>query len=250
MTDSIIIHSIINEMIDNVEINNKNDLIYRLLSRNKYLYKSISINKYYFLSLLISIFFLFLKQKTTSYSKNVLLINNLVLSYIFMIIWGWYVHFISHNFNVTDLYKYLLKNNNKNWLDNVCLFLFKYTIDFHDIVHHDTNINKQYLFLIIELFQNFLTQGFILFVFGIDKLINKYIILLWCLTYTSVHLFNYNLSFIKHCHKDHHTNSKTNYGIDYMDIIMGTKFNYLDIENINHYGINILIITFLLYKYF
>jgi hypothetical protein len=249
MTDNIIIYSIINEMIDNVEQTNKNDIMYRFLSRSNEVVTSLYINRYYFMTVFVCIIFLFIKQKTKSLIKNIYLFNNLCLSYVFMIIWGWYIHFISHNINVSELYEFLLKNNHKNWLDNTLLFIFKYTIDFHDQIHHNTSINKQYLFLFIEFIQNILTQGGILFFFGIDKLINKYIILLWCLTYTTVHLINYNIPSIKHCHKDHHTNCKTNYGIDYMDIIMGTKFNYQDIENINHYSINIILITILLYKY-
>ena len=37
--------------------------------------------------------------------------------------------------------------------------------------------------------------------------------------------------------------SKTNYGIDIYDIIFGTKYHWDDLENYNHYSINIVIIT-------
>ena len=245
MTDSIIIHSIINDMITDVENTSKNDAIYCFLSRIHFFYKSMSINKYYIYTLCLCILILFFKLKTKSTFNNLLLLSNLVYSYIFMIIWGWYVHFISHNISFTELYNHFIHKNRS--FDTFCLFIFRYTFDFHDQVHHDTSINKHWLFLFIECIQNLLTQGIILFFFHLDKLIHPYIIILWAVTYASAHLINYNLSCIKHCHVDHHKNCKTNYGIDYMDIIMGTKYDYLDIENINHVSINMIIITLILF---
>lgn len=246
MTDSLIIHGIINEMIDKVEQTNKNDILHRVIRRSDDLTKSIYINRYYFTTLFICMIVFYMKQKTSSLYKNVYLFTNLIGSYVFMIIWGWYVHFISHNISFTEIYTYLLDNTH-NWIDKMILFIFKYTIDFHDLVHHNTSVNKYSVFLIIECIQNIVSQGLWFFLFNIDKVINKYIILLWVCTYASVHLINYNISYIKNCHKEHHINYKTNYGIDYMDIIMGTKYDTKKIENINHYSINLIVITIILY---
>ena len=45
--------------------------------------------------------------------------------------------------------------------------------------------------------------------------------------------------------KDHHKQKNTNYGIDLMDIIIGTKYDWNDLEDYNHYSINAIILTLL-----
>ena len=54
-------------------------------------------------------------------------------------------------------------------------------------------------------------------------------------------------------HIDHHKDSNKNLGIDIWDIIFGTKYDWNDIEDINHYAINFIlcsIIVILIHKYF
>ena len=69
-------------------------------------------------------------------------------------------------------------------------------------------------------------------------------IVLWGILYTTVHNINYNIV-PSSVHIKHHLDKNTNYGIDIWDIIFQTKYNNdpTDIENINHYTINLFICT-------
>ena len=46
---------------------------------------------------------------------------------------------------------------------------------------------------------------------------------------------------------EHHVDIFTNYGIDLLDIVFGSKYNYDTIENLNHCCINIIIIGIILH---
>ena len=119
-------------------------------------------------------------------------------------------------------------------------------MDFHRKTHHNTDENKKYKNLIIEFIENFTTQGLIpIFVIFLSKFVNYWIFILWGLTYATIHIFNYN---IYHCkiHEQHHINSNSNLGIDLYDILFNSKFNN-EIENINHYLFNYLIIGLFIY---
>ena len=70
--------------------------------------------------------------------------------------------------------------------------------------------------------------------------------MLWGLFYASFHIINY--TFVEPTvHSDHHLNIYSNYGIDIFDILIGTKHNWSDIEDYNHYSINMVLITVLFY---
>jgi sterol desaturase/sphingolipid hydroxylase (fatty acid hydroxylase superfamily) len=79
----------------------------------------------------------------------------------------------------------------------------------------------------------------------IIKLIDIRVLLLWAFMYATVHNINY--VFIKPTtHKDHHVNNHTNYGLDVVDILLNTKYDYNDIEVHNHVAINLILITYVI----
>jgi len=160
---------------------------------------------------------------------------------------GYLVHYVSHNINFLETYE--------KYKDNIIITQNKYVdylirmyckaIDFHDITHHDTEINKTPENVIIEFVMNFVTQaGWFLVVMFVIKNLNYYVVFSWGILYSSFHMINY--SYIRsQTHMNHHADKFTNYGIDFWDIIFRTKYNndYEEIENINHYSINIIILT-------
>ena len=173
-----------------------------------------------------------------------------IISFVFISFLGYAVHYISHTVRVEELYD---KINNQNYftrnsyIDYFIRIACK-TFDFHDIIHHDSKINKTFNNVVIEFLLNFYTQAgaFLLFLLFVRNL-NIYVILLWGIMYPTVHLINYEIhKSTTHIH--HHTDSKTNYGIDIWDILFNTKYNKdnSQIENINHYSINVCIISIIM----
>ena len=79
--------------------------------------------------------------------------------------------------------------------------------------------------------------------------VNIYILLLWSLVYSTFHNINYNIIDNTLIHNEHHKNIFTNFGIDIVDLIFNSKYDDRNIENINHYSINLVIITALLLYY-
>ena len=74
------------------------------------------------------------------------------------------------------------------------------------------------------------------------NLIDNRVVFLWAFFYATVHNINYII--VKPItHKEHHINDKTNYGIDIWDIIVGSKYDWNNIETHNHTAINLIIIT-------
>jgi hypothetical protein len=186
---------------------------------------------------------------------------NSFFTFIFAMLIGWYIHYLSHAYDLLDLYE---KSNNKvinkiksfKYLDFIIKKFILYTTDFHDKIHHNTAINKQSFNLFWEFFQNFLMEGGILIIFSnlfnlqlkvgnhVFKF-NKAVLFLWGVLYASVHNINYILLGCDQ-HVNHHKDIKTNYGIDILDILFDTKFDLQNIEEINHAALNLLIITLLI----
>jgi hypothetical protein len=75
------------------------------------------------------------------------------------------------------------------------------------------------------------------------------VILLWALAYCTGHTINYD--YLKPvAHQYHHKDAHTNYGIDAWDIFFGTKHpDDKEVEDINHYSINMVVLTALLCLY-
>ena len=86
-------------------------------------------------------------------------------------------------------------------------------------------------------------QGFSIVI--LIKTMDIRVILLWAFMYATIHNINY-LYIKPSTHQGHHLNSHTNYGIDYMDIILNTKSDFNDIETHNHAAINLLVITYII----
>ena len=217
-------------------------------------WKSLKINKFFWTSLLISIIII------TQYSSDKSYINSFV-TFILAMLLGWYIHYLSHAYDLLELYENasnpvinLVKSN--EYVNTIIRTLIIYTIDFHDKIHHNSEINKSFFNIFWEFFQNTLMEGGFLILLAnyLDFKIkfkshifkfNKAILLLWGLLYASVHNINY---IILGCdqHVNHHIDPKTNYGIDLLDILFDTKFDLDNIEYLNHGVINVLIITLII----
>lgn len=206
--------------------------------------ESVKKNKWFYLTLLLC-FYMF-KQSSPDNTSYILLI----ISYIFVLIFGHISHRISHNVNFTKMYNKFKKNNINPRIDgyllNVCRFL-----DFHSITHHDTTINKQPANILYEFFNNVITQGgaIIIFVKLVNYFIDYRVVMLWALMYATTHNINY--VFLKpSTHRDHHYDDNTNFGIDIADILFDTKYNLDDIETHNHVSINLIIITIIIVYFY
>jgi hypothetical protein len=200
------------------------------------LLKSILSNYLFFMSLIISVYVLTKPNLIIGYISLIILIFN-----------GYLIHYVSHLIDAHHIYTFLKNNylyNLPNIIHNYFYFL-AYLFDFHSKVHHDSKVNTKIENIIMEIIQNFVTQGGYLLplCFFIKDLLP--VILLWTSFYITAHHINYNI--IKNNdHEKHHLNYKTNYGIDTMDILFGTRYDN-KFENMNHYSINVVIITCILY---
>ena len=180
-----------------------------------------------------------------------------VISFIFAMIYGYYVHVIFHSLDFEKLYtesnnfitRFLQQDENIN---PVVLFILR-QLDFHSKIHHDSTVNKQPFNIFMECLQNIISQGFLIIISSIEILGFKFnfdgnAIIMWTLLYLSIHNINYN--FVnQQIHIDHHINDKTNYGIDLLDILFDTKSDLSIIENMNYYIINSIFITFFIIKF-
>ena len=180
-----------------------------------------------------------------------------IITFIFAMICGYYVHVISHSFDFQKLYtesdnfitNFLQQDENIN---PVVLFFLR-QLDFHSKIHHDSSVNKQPFNIFIECLQNIISQsGLIIFssieIIGFKFNFDRNAILIWALLYVSIHNINYRFVNLQ-IHIDHHINEKTNYGIDILDIIFNSKSDLSNIENMNYYIINSIVITFIFIKF-
>jgi len=206
---------------------------------NEPILKSLKLNYIYFITQIISVLAITIASETNFIWGIITIIQ---ISFL-----GYFVHYLSHHVNFLELYDKYNNNNliTKNKYINYLLRLYCKSIDFHDITHHDSDINKTVDNVIIEFIMNFFMQaGWFLIVMFVIKNLNYYVVLLWGIFYPSFHLINY--AYIRsQTHVNHHANKMSNYGIDFWDLIFYTKYNddYEEIENINHYSINLIILT-------
>ena len=219
------------------------------------LWKSIKLNWMFWVTCLISIFLL-----TYFNNENKSYVNGYITFIIAMLV-GWYIHYLSHAYDLLQIYKnsdgkiinYLKSNPILNKIVETTIY---YTCDFHDKIHHDTNVNRQPLNWTMEFIQNLLMEGGFLILFAhwcnfsikfsnYDFKFNRAVLLLWGLLYATVHNINY---IILGCdqHTKHHIDPKTNYGIDALDILFDTKYDINNIESLNHGTINVIIITLII----
>ncbi len=212
------------------------------LMKNDMLWKSIQQNYVFYWSILVCAAVLAWMTKTSFIFA--------ILSFAYASFVGYAGHATVHTVNFTKAYEEctnpILKNNVVTpALKRVCEYM-----DFHDQIHHDTGVNKHIKNVLIEFGLNFITQGGLLIVMVLlCRYVNVYVVLLWALAYSTVHNINYeylNPVF----HQLHHKDNSTNYGIDFWDILVGTKYPGDEIEDINHYAINMVLITAILVLWF
>lgn len=209
------------------------------------IYKSFRQNYIFYIGLICCIY----SFSIVKYNKS-----NIILSFITIIwvtLYGYFIHYVSHYMGtyMSELYKtydtFFTRNKIFNWIATNLLYFG----EFHSIVHHDSSINKTPKNIFLEFMNNIFMQGgaVIIIKYGLNLLDNR-VIILWALYYATVHNINYN---IKHplTHQQHHINNTTNYGIDIWDIIIGSKYDWNEIETHNHTVINLIVITFIMWYF-
>ena len=207
------------------------------------IYKSIKQNYIFYISILCAIY-AFTKCK---HNKSSMILGT--YSIIFITFYGYFIHFISHymKFRISEIYSnydnIFTRNKYFNWF---ALKLIAFG-EFHAKVHHDSDINKSTKNIILEFLNNFMTQGAAIIVikYFLDLIDNR-VIILWSLFYATVHNINY-IIMPPLIHQQHHINDRTNFGIDIWDIIIGTKFDWENIETHNHTAINVIVIAAIIY---
>jgi hypothetical protein len=209
--------------------------MWQSLKDNKMLWESVQQNRYFYYSVLVSAAVLAWFAKS---SFLMALLTFLYASYV-----GYAGHAVVHCYNFTNTYAACTNPILKNSFTSPILTWICKHMDFHDITHHDTAVNKQINHVLIEFVMNFITQGGLLMVMiWLCRSLNIYVVLLWALAYCTIHNINYDiLSPVSH--QMHHKDNSTNYGIDFWDILVGTKYPGDEIEDINHYAINMVLIT-------
>lgn len=230
-------------------ITKKNIFLKKILKRKDKIFESINLNKWFFCLLIIIIFYWTYKLSENNilsigFTKNLYwLISSLIIT----ALWGWYVHYLSHHISLNETIDLFL-DKQSSYLRTFAIYLF----DFHDIIHHNTKINKKFINLAIEFILNLLYEGLYLILFlwsmNMGNLIYFKLPILWGLTYASSHVINYTL-IEPLCHIQHHNNPYTNFGLDTIDVIMNTKYDINCLENFNHTAIN-MFLSFLFIEYF
>jgi hypothetical protein len=203
------------------------------------IYKSIKQN-FIFYIVLISCIYSFTKCE---YKKSSLVLG--WISICFITFYGYVMHYLSHYMKtmMSDIYEtydnIFTRNKYIDWIARKVI----YFTEFHDTTHHDTEVNKKFPNIALEFLNNLATQGGVLIIVKyLLSFIDNRVVLLWAFFYATVHNINYNI--IKpETHREHHIDNHTNYGIDIWDIIVGSKYDWNNIETHNHTAINLIIIT-------
>ena len=217
---------------------------------NETLLKSLKTNKYFYLILIVTmVIYCKTKKKSVIFS---------LFSFILMTFLGYLAHMISHQVSMNYIYNKMENKNffmtnkyTKKMIKKACDFM-----DFHDAIHHDTEINKQPLNIFYEVVNNFLIQGGLVYaVYIASRYVEPEMFLLWAFMYTTIHHINYPLIGSKE-HRQHHENKFTNYGLDIWDVIFNTKPKpeedqlTIEIEDFNHIIFNLLVGVAILYLIF
>lgn len=202
------------------------------------LLKNIEINYPFYIVSLFCLYFLSLKTKKHYFIT--------VLSFIFISGFGYFVHWCSHAIPWTELYSQQDNFFSQNIYTDQIIRCFLNFMEFHDITHHDSSINKKFKNIALEAINNSVTQG-LLFVFAaiVIKQVDLWACVLWALLYATFHNINYVLH-SPETHVNHHIDPTTNFGIDIWDIIFNTKYPGEEPENYNHYGINLVLLTIIM----
>jgi hypothetical protein len=199
------------------------------------LVESLNTNRYFIATSALCCFLL------AKYSGSSFLTAAASLVYVSFV--GYVVHAFAHQLNFVEL----LRNCANPFLRQPVVYkpLMKFCefLDFHEGVHHDTAVNREWKNVLAEFVMNFFTQGgFLILAILFLRQVNLYVVLLWALAYCTIHNINYDL-LRPESHKRHHENKNTNFGIDPWDIFFCTKAEGDPVENINHYSYNMLFLT-------
>ena len=198
------------------------------------------INYIYYITLLICLFILSIKSKS---SFIYLCICFIVVSFC-----GFICHVSSHYFSFAKYYKLGDTIFHKIHITDYLLQRICSVYDFHHDIHHDSSINKSFRNILFEGLNNFYFQSIILLIFKyLLNFLDDKIIIFWGLFYTTVHIINYSIH-ESSVHVEHHVDNSTNYGIELYDVLMGTKYDWKNIENHNYSAINIIILTIIFYN--
>lgn len=211
--------------------------------QSQILLKHIKLNSIFYIVITICLFILYKSPRNT---KSLF---SIFASFGAIVVWGYCVHIISHRINFHKLYDSydIITKQFKSGDAIICKILDFY--DFHDTTHHDSDVNKRWINVIQEAVNNIFMQGLCVVIFGtIYNWLDWRIFIFWSIFYASFHMINYAI-LKPSVHIDHHKNKHTNTGIDIMDIIMGTKYDWNDLEDYNHYSINAILLTYLIYKF-
>jgi len=211
------------------------------------LFKSIRLN--YIFCTTYFILVLFISYYYGNNSNSIVNLCNGCMTLIISYIFGWLIHYFSHNYKYTkeykktQMHKYLKKKF--KWLNNSILYILSKQFEFHDKVHHDSSVNKTIPNLIKEFLQNIVMVSilFILLNNAYNLNFNNLIILSYGFWYAITHNISYSLT-RNPFHEQHHKNKFTNYGIDFVDILFGTKYNST-VEDMNIHSCNIIIAGFM-----
>lgn len=121
-----------------------------------------------------------------------------------------------------------------------------FQINLFTVLHHYHHDNSNFFSHFIQLIMELAFPAIFLvlqYLYG-TIFLDKWVIMLFVLFYTSVHNINYGYFRINNVHSLHHKTYFTNLGPDICDIMFGTKNNLNEtVENTNHYIPNIIIIT-------
>ena len=145
---------------DNTKLS-KNNYFNKFLERKKFIQKSIQMNTYFWSLLLLCV--ISFSIQNVSVVRNILNSIGGIFVLFFSMVTGYFVHLISHYTNFTEMYEEIITNCFKLRFDtpfhNFISNNIQYVMDFHDIYHHDSIINKHPLMLVIEFLNNIWMQG-------------------------------------------------------------------------------------------
>ena len=147
--------------------------------------------------------------------------NRGIFTITFMVIFSYFSHKLGHHF---------------------------FPINIFHKVHHNDKLNHTLLGRSLEWLVNFLQIGGLLLIplnrliekkYGL-KVFNEYVIVYFALVYTTHHMINYHVMEVD-THVRHHKDVNTNYGPDYMDVLMGTKQHNSTFEDMRESILNSLV---------
>lgn len=213
-----------------------NNEVYDIENISEMLIKYFKFNWIFYIGLIIS-FIIYSKVLKQNFLQN-------IVSFIFFSYFGYFLHIFSHLYDYESLCEVLIAHKpyfTRNKFGKYLIRKIGKFANFHQNIHHKSDINKTTKNLIYEFINNFIAQGLYVFILIlIARSLNYWIALVWGLFYASFHIINYNLR-KEEVHEQHHEEINRNYGIDIWDIFFNTKKND-KIENFNDTLINIVII--------